>query len=57
MKLPQVNKNNSRLHVYIKGSVYSYPLYQDFASMRDLVDYMRNEFYCKRKDFGYFYKK
>ena len=57
MKLPQVNKNNSRLHVHIKGSAYSYSLYQDFASMRDLVDYMQDEFYCKRKDFDYFYSK
>ena len=55
MRLPQLNKNGSRLHVYIKGSIYSYPLYQDFASMRDLVDYMQDEFYCKRKDFDYFY--
>lgn len=36
MKLPQLKKDGSRLHVYIERSAYSYPLYQDFASMRDL---------------------
>lgn len=55
MKLPQLNKNNSRLHVYIKGSVFSYPLYQDFTSMRNLEEYMQEVFNCKRKNFDYFY--
>lgn len=57
MKLPQLNQNNSRLHVHIHGSCYSYPLYRDFNSMKDLCEYMKNEFYCKRSDFDYFYTK
>lgn len=55
MKLPQLNNNNSRLHVYIKGSAYSYPLYVDFNTKKELDDYMLNMFYTKRNQYDYFY--
>ena len=53
MKLYQLNENGSRLHVHIKGDVYSCPIYKDFNSIKDLCD----DIGCKRKDLEYFYSK
>lgn len=55
MKLPQVNENGSRLHIHVQGYFYSMPMYQDFNSIKDLADYVRDEFGVNRPQFEYFY--
>ena len=55
MKLPQLNENSNRLHVYIRGSIYAYPMYRDFGSKKELDEYVKNEFYATSKQYDYFY--
>lgn len=55
MKLPQLNENGSRLHIHVQGDVYSMSMYQDFNSVKDLADYVRDEFGVNRSQFEYYY--
>lgn len=57
MKLPQINKNGSRLHILIYSDVYAMPLYKDFDSVKQLADYVEDNFGAKRLEFEYYYSK
>lgn len=55
MKLPQLNENGSRLYIHIRGDVYSMSMYQDFNSVKELADHVKDEFGVNRSQFEYFY--
>ena len=57
MKLPQINKDGSRLHILIYSEVYAMPVYVDFDSVEELTDYVKNEFGASRSQFEYYYTK
>ena len=57
MKLPQINKNGSRLYILIYGDFYSMSLYRDFDSVRQLADYVKDAFGVRRSEFEYYYSK
>ena len=55
MKVPSTIKDGLKLHVAIKGYFYAITLYKDFKSIKELREYVKDNFGTNK--FEYYYSR